>query len=59
MYLFNDIAGLVMNNWDKVEKKPRPVHYTKQDEFFDYFKLFLIFIIGYLYFHFIIMGWNI
>ena len=48
-----------MNKWDKVEKKPRPVHYTKQDEFFDYFKLFLIFIIGYLYFHFIIMGWNI
>ena len=48
-----------LGNWDKVEKKPRPISYTKQDEFFDYFKFILIFIIGYLYFHFIIMGWNI
>ena len=36
MYLFNDITGLVMNNWDKVEKRKRQA--TEQDIFFEYLK---------------------
>ena len=31
--------------------------FTKQDEYFHYLKLAGIFFIGYLYFHFIVMGW--
>jgi len=33
--------------------------YTKQDEFFDYGKIVLYLLLGYLFFHFIIMGWHL
>ena len=33
--------------------------YTKQDEFFDYAKIALYLLLGYLYFHFVVMGWTI
>ena len=48
-----------LGDWDKVEKKRRPITYTKQDEFFDYAKIVLYLLLGYLYFHFVVMGWTI
>ena len=33
LYLFNDITGLDMNDWDKVEKRKRQA--TEQDIFFE------------------------
>jgi len=48
-----------LGKWDEVEKKRRPISYTKQDEFFDYGKIVLYLLLGYLYFHFIIMGWHL
>jgi|TARA_B100001094_G_C18053365_1_gene731198 hypothetical protein len=48
-----------MNKWDRVEKKPKRIKYTKQDELFDYLKMGLIILVGYLFFHFIIMGWTL
>ena len=48
-----------LGKWDEVEKKRRPISYTKSDEYWDYFKMFLKVAVGYLYFHFVIMGWNI
>ena len=56
LYLFNDINGLIMNNWDKVEKRRRQA--TDQDIFFEYLKTacFLIAGLVYLYFLFIHKG---
>ena len=48
-----------LGDWDKVEKKKRTINYTRNDELWDYFKMFLIFVAGYLYFHFIIMGFHL
>ncbi len=42
-----------MNKYDKYKK----TKWTKQDEFYAYFKMAMIILAGYLYFHFIIMGW--
>jgi hypothetical protein len=47
-----------MNKWDKVEKKRR-TKWTKQDEFMAWFKIGMIILAGYLYFHFIIMGFHL
>jgi len=33
--------------------------FTKQDEYWEYFKMFLILLAGYAFFHFIIMGWTL
>ena len=33
--------------------------FTKSDEYWEYFKMFLILLIGYVFFHFIIMGWTL
>ena len=33
--------------------------YTKYDMYSEYFKMAMIFLVGYLYFHFIIMGWHL
>ena len=33
--------------------------YSKHDEFFDYGKIVLYLLLGYLYFHFIIMGFHL
>ena len=41
---------------NKYEKHKKTV-WTKQDEFNAYFKMAMIILAGYLYFHFIIMGW--
>ena len=56
MYLFNDITGLVMNNWDKVEKRKRVA--TEQDIFFENVKSVFYVIAGmvWLYFLFIHKG---
>ena len=56
LYLFNDIAGLDMNDWDKVEKRKRQA--TEQDIFFEYLKTACFVTIGlvYLYFLFIHKG---
>ena len=42
-----------MNKWDN-HKKPT---WTKQDEFMAWFKIGMLFVVTYLYFHFVIMGW--
>ena len=56
VYLFNGITGLVMNNWDKVEKSRKKT--TNEDIFFEYVKsaCFLIAGLLYLYFLFIHKG---
>tara|TARA_B100000214_G_scaffold375443_1_gene361809 strand:- start:1058 stop:1219 length:162 start_codon:yes stop_codon:yes gene_type:complete len=46
-----------LGEWDKVPKKREPFKYTRSDELWDYFKLFLMVAVGYLYIHFVIMGW--
>jgi len=46
-----------LGDWDKVEKKKRPISYTRSDELWDYFKMLLIMGVSYLFFHFVIMGW--
>ncbi len=33
------------------------VKYTREDMFFGYLKIAMIILAGYLYFHFVIMGW--
>ena len=48
-----------LGDWDKVEKKRRPISYTRSDELWDYFKMFLIFAAGYLCLHFVVMGWHL
>ena len=30
-----------LGDWDKVERKKRPIKFTKQDEFWEYFKMFI------------------
>ena len=56
LYLFNDINGLDMNDWDKVEKRRRVA--TDQDIFFENVKSACFIIVGvvYLYFLFIHKG---
>jgi len=53
--LFNDITGLDMNDWNKVEKRKKRV--TDEDIRWEYVKMFFIIVTAYLYFHFVIMGW--
>ena len=48
-----------LGDWDKVEKKPRPVKFTRGDEIWEYTKLRVFILLSYLFFHFIIMGWSI
>ena len=33
--------------------------YTKSDFKWEYFKMFIYLLLGYIYFHFIVMGWGI
>ena len=56
LYLFNDINGLDMNDWDKVEKRRKVA--TDQDIFFENVKSACFIIVGvvYLYFLFIHKG---
>tara|TARA_B100001996_G_C18256471_1_gene437378 strand:- start:163 stop:318 length:156 start_codon:yes stop_codon:yes gene_type:complete len=46
-----------LGDWDKVEKRKRVT--TQQDIVNEYIKAVIWFIAGYVYFHFIIMGWSI
>ncbi len=48
-----------LGDWDKVERKKKSVSFAKSDEYWEYFKMLMIVFVGYLYFHFVIMGWNI
>ena len=48
-----------LGDWDKVEKKRRPISYTRNDELWDYFKMVMIVVVGYLFFHFIIMVFHL
>ncbi len=43
-----------LGDWDKVERKKRPITFTKGDEYWEYFKLLVLFLLagGYLYFIF-------
>ena len=56
LYISNDINGLVMNAWDKVEKRKRVA--TEQDIFFENLKSACFVIAGmvWLYFLFIHKG---
>ena len=56
LYLFNDINGLDMNDWDKVEKRRKVA--TDQDIFFENVKSACFIAVGvvYLYFLFIHKG---
>ena len=54
MYLFNDIAGLVMNNWDKVEKTRRKA--TEEDIRWEYVKIACFCLLSCVYFYYIILG---
>ena len=40
-----------MNNWDKVEQRKNPVTFTRNDEIWEYTKLFFLFFLagGYMY----------
>lgn len=40
-----------MNNWDKIEKRKKPVTFTRNDEIWEYTKLFFLFFLagGYMY----------
>ena len=49
--LFNDIKGLVMNDWDKVEKRRRVA--TEQDIFFENVKTACFVIAGMLWLYFL------
>ena len=47
-----------LGEWDKVEKPSKmKISYTKTDELIDIGKIILIILMGYMYFHYIIMGW--
>ena len=54
MYLFNDITGLVMNNWDKVEKTRRKA--TEEDIRWEYVKIACFCLLSCVYFYYIILG---
>ena len=49
----------MLGKWDEVEKKPRKITFTRNDELWEYLKLSMIVVIGYLFFHFIIMGFHL
>jgi len=45
-----------LGDWDKVERKKKPVSFTKTDEYYEYFKMFLIIGLGVMYLWFIFLG---
>lgn len=45
-----------LGDWDKVERKRKPVLFTKTDEYLEYFKMFLIVGLGVMYLWFIFLG---
>ena len=38
-----------LGDWDKVERKKRPIKFTKQDEFWEYFKMFIYILLAGVY----------
>ena len=45
-----------LGDWDKVERKPKQIKFSRNDELFEYFKMFLIICIGIGYLWFIFLG---
>ncbi len=45
-----------LGDWDKVHKERKPVSFTKTDEYYEYFKMFLIVGLGVMYLWFIFSG---
>ena len=45
-----------LGDWDKVERKPKQIKFSRTDELFEYFKMFLIICIGIGYLWFIFLG---
>ncbi len=52
--VFNDNNGLIMREFDKVEKTKKSI--TDADIFWEYTKIFLFFLAGMAYAYFIILG---
>jgi hypothetical protein len=47
-------------NWDKVNReRQKKYSYSRQEQIVDYSKIVLIIIAGYIFFHFIVMGWHL
>lgn len=42
-----------LGDWDKVERKNKPIKFTKGDEYWEYFKMFLISLVGFTYLYFL------
>ena len=38
-----------LGDWDKVEKKPKPISFTRSDELWEYFKLLVLVAAGLVY----------
>ena len=55
IYPNKEISMGRLGDWDKVEKKPRPIKFTRGDEIWEYTKLGIFILMSYLFFHFIIM----
>ena len=54
LYISNDINGLIMNNWDKVEKSKRKA--TDEDIRWEYVKIACFCLLSCVYFYYIILG---
>ncbi len=44
---------------EKRNNRYSKVKLTKADMYLHYFKLFMILVVGYIYLHFIVMGWHL
>ncbi len=42
-----------LGDWDKVEKKRKPVSFTKTDEYYEYFKMFIMIVLGLTYLYYL------
>ena len=38
-----------LGDWDKVERKKKPTTFTKQDEYWEYFKMFIYILLAGVY----------
>jgi hypothetical protein len=53
----NIFGSKIITKEDKYTRNSRST-FTKADERWEYFKMFLWILSGYLYFHFVVMGWH-
>ena len=42
-----------LGDWDKVERKRKPVSFTKTDEYYEYFKMFIMIVLGLTYLYYL------